>query len=55
MLTDHDRGVLTLDHISLDEMESDAMRDIEVGGHESRMLLAYSRDVLVVERTSGMK
>jgi hypothetical protein len=48
LLTDHDRGVLTLDHISLEEMESDSMRHIENEGHESRMLLAYSRDVLVV-------
>jgi len=40
---DHDRGILILDHISLDEMESDEMRFIENQGHYKRMTLAYSR------------
>ena len=42
---DHDRGILVLDHIGLEEMENDVMRDIEAEGHNSRMLLAYARDV----------
>ena len=42
---DHDRGILTLDHVGLDEMENDIMRRIEAEGHLSRMLRAYARDV----------
>lgn len=34
-----------LDHIGLEEMENDVMRTIEASGHESRMMLAYSRQV----------
>ncbi|KAI2506048.1 Removes the formyl group from the N-terminal Met of newly synthesized protein [Fragilaria crotonensis] len=40
---DHDRGILTLDHIDLEEMENDAMRTIERDGHEDRQRLAFSR------------
>ena len=42
---DHDRGILTLDHISLDEMESLTVRLIEKPEHESRMNAAYARAV----------
>jgi hypothetical protein len=45
VVIDHDRGILVLDHIDLEEMEGDIMREIEMEGHESRMLLAYSRQV----------
>jgi peptide deformylase len=40
---DHDRGILTLDHIGLEEMENDIMREIEQSGHQQRQLLAYDR------------
>mmetsp|Transcript_31668 Transcript_31668/g.47202 ORF Transcript_31668/g.47202 Transcript_31668/m.47202 type:complete len:440 (-) Transcript_31668:115-1434(-) len=40
---DHDRGVLILDHVSLDEMSNDIMRMLESRGHEERMLRAYER------------
>ena len=40
---DHDRGILILDHIDVNEMESFKMREIEEDGHEKRMALAYSR------------
>lgn len=40
---DHDRGILTLDHIDLEEMENDVMRSIERDGHEDRQRLAFSR------------
>ena len=43
---DHDRGILTLDHIALDEMETDLMRSIEREGHDQRMRLAYSRFII---------
>jgi peptide deformylase len=42
---DHDRGILVLDHIGLEELENDTMRQIEASGHDSRMLLAYARQV----------
>jgi peptide deformylase len=40
---DHDRGILTLDHIGLEEMENDVMRSIERDGHEDRQRMAFSR------------
>jgi len=40
---DHDNGILLVDHVSLDELESDDMRRIEEGGHDERQLVAYSR------------
>jgi hypothetical protein len=40
---DHDRGVLILDHVDLDDLESMQMKEIEKIGHEKRMALAYSR------------
>ena len=40
---DHDRGILTLDHIDLDEMENDVMRSIERDGHAERQRLAFAR------------
>ena len=40
---DHDRGILIVDHVELDELESVEMKDIEEKGHEDRMRLAYSR------------
>ena len=40
---DHDRGILTLDHVDLEEMENDVMRSIERDGHDYRQRLAYSR------------
>jgi peptide deformylase len=42
---DHDRGILTLDHIGFEEMENDTMRSIERPGHSERQSLAYSRAV----------
>ncbi len=42
---DHDRGILTLDHVGLEELESDVMRRIEEPGHWDRMKAAYSRVV----------
>lgn len=42
---DHDRGILILDHVSLDEMENGVMREIERDGHVDRMKLAYSRTI----------
>ena len=40
---DHDRGILILDHVDLESLESSAMKEIEKDGHEQRMTLAYSR------------
>lgn len=40
---DHDRGILITDHVGLDELESDTMRNIERQGHDQRQELAYSR------------
>lgn len=40
---DHDRGVLILDHVELDDMESDEMKRLERDGHSQRMELAYTR------------
>jgi len=42
---DHDRGILVLDHVGMDEMENGLMRAIETEGHDVRMALAYSRAV----------
>ena len=42
---DHDRGILVLDHVGMDEMENGLMRAIETEGHDIRMALAYSRAV----------
>ena len=42
---DHDRGILVLDHVGVEEMESGKMRAIESQGHDARMALAYSRAV----------
>lgn len=42
---DHDRGILTLDHVGLDELENDVMRSIEREGHDERQALAFSRAV----------
>lgn len=42
---DHDRGILVLDHVDMDEMENAQMRDIETKGHGVRMALAYSRTI----------
>ena len=42
---DHDRGILVLDHVDMDEMENAEMRDIERRGHDVRMALAYSRTI----------
>lgn len=40
---DHDGGILILDHVSLEELESEDMRRIERLGHENRMEVAYAR------------
>ena len=40
---DHDRGILILDHIGLEEMQSDEMRQVEIEGHTKRMDMAFSR------------
>jgi peptide deformylase len=40
---DHDRGILITDHVSLEEMENDQMRNIEANGHDQRMMAAYDR------------
>jgi peptide deformylase len=40
---DHDRGILVTDHVALDELESDTMRDMERFGHEQRQAIAYTR------------
>jgi len=40
---DHDRGILITDHVGFEDMESDLMASIERDGHQTRMLLAYSR------------
>ena len=40
---DHDRGILILDHVDLESLESSTMKEIEEDGHEQRMALAYSR------------
>lgn len=42
---DHDRGILVLDHVGVEEMENAQMRAIETEGHSLRMALAYSRAV----------
>jgi peptide deformylase len=42
---DHDRGILVLDHVDMNEMENAKMRAIEQNGHELRMALAYSRTI----------
>lgn len=40
---DHDRGILILDHVDLESLESETMKEIEKDNHGKRMLLAYSR------------
>ncbi len=40
---DHDRGILITDHVGLDDLESQEMREIETKGHDDRMFMAYSR------------
>lgn len=40
---DHDGGILIVDHVSLEELESEDMRRIERLGHENRMEVAYAR------------
>ena len=42
---DHDRGILILDHVSLEELkaESQTMMDMEEYDHNQRQLLAYDR------------
>lgn len=47
---DHDRGILILDHVDLNKMESLKMKRIERDGHEDRMALAYSRYIDVPTR-----
>jgi hypothetical protein len=42
---DHDRGILITDHVSLDELLDPVMRDLERGGHEERMQVAYDREI----------
>jgi len=42
---DHNRGILILDHVTLDELENSVMRELERDRHEYRMNLAYSRYV----------
>jgi len=42
---DHDRGILILDHVGLNELENGFMRRIEERGHDERQVLAYSRFV----------
>jgi hypothetical protein len=45
-LLDHDRGILTLDHIGFEEMENSSMREIESSGHAARLQLAYAREIM---------
>lgn len=40
---DHDRGILVTDHVGLEELESDIMRQIEAPGHARRQAIAYTR------------
>jgi len=40
---DHDRGILIVDHVSLEDLDSLLMMEIERDGHDDRMALAYSR------------
>lgn len=40
---DHDRGILITDHVGLEELESDLMRQVEQRGHDERMTIAYDR------------
>lgn len=42
---DHDRGVLIVDHVGLDELESDDMKRIEAKDHSKRQAMAFSRFV----------
>lgn len=42
---DHDRGILVTDLVSLEELENDAMRTIELPGRKSRVSLAFTRYV----------
>lgn len=42
---DHDRGILIVDHVGLDELEAESqiMKSIEKQGHDQRQLIAYDR------------
>jgi len=40
---DHDRGILTLDHVGMEDLENDVMRKIERQGHDDRQESAYQR------------
>eukprot|EP00979_Chaetoceros_neogracilis_P008190 scaffold1818_cov326-Chaetoceros_neogracile.AAC.1 len=42
---DHDRGILIVDHVGLDELEAESqiMKSIEEQGHDQRQLMAYDR------------
>jgi len=40
---DHDRGIMILDHVGMNELENDDMRIIEQDGHNERQKQAYSR------------
>lgn len=42
---DHDRGILIVDHVGLEELEAESqiMKRIEEDGHDQRQLLAYNR------------
>lgn len=42
---DHDRGILILDHVGLEDMESDKMRLLETDGHRDRQLVAFERSL----------
>jgi len=44
-------GILLLDHIGLDEMENDVMKQLERDGHGERMSRAYARTI-VADRPS---
>lgn len=42
---DHDRGILVTDHVDLDDLENDLMREIESEGHQRRMAIAIARRI----------
>lgn len=46
---DHDRGILTLDHVGLEDLENDVMRNIERDGHDDRQELAFDRAIMIQE------
>mmetsp|Transcript_33320 Transcript_33320/g.50264 ORF Transcript_33320/g.50264 Transcript_33320/m.50264 type:complete len:284 (+) Transcript_33320:151-1002(+) len=45
---DHDRGILTLDHVGMEDLENDVMRRIESKGHDERQELAFQRTVVEI-------